>query len=592
MIFDDIATKYRSISLFRKMTIMFVAVFIIAIALITLVFWTGYRNLVNAEMGAMARRNSRLIAGSIDGMINTASYDSKLLLSNATIQQRLKGNANLGNVYTMHELEVVLSGFMNITPHASAIYLFDTHGRKFGVDYYSVHDFPFDRIEAADWYRDVLARNGFYVLLVNAGDNKPLNGSQNVITLVRSVYDLDEASRLIGTIMLNLKESVLTGCFADMTGEGELFATVVDGSFNPVLTTGNEFLSSLDPDKYGALLAGNDRETVEVDQGRKLFFSAHRIKNADWYVVTAMTYAENATPLSGIDRMYWLFILCMAFLLFAAAAIINRLFTAPIRQLTEAMKDVGLGDFRKVEMQTGHDEIGLLKDTYNAMIGQIESLVERIRDEGERKRVAELHALQMQVKPHFLYNTIDTARSLILSGQAQEANVLLRTLGQFYRNSISGDRDVITLGEEIDMAKNYLVIQKIRYGDLFETEYDIDGSLLDAPMLKLVVQPLVENSIYHGIKPAQRKGLISLRAWSENGDMLISVADDGIGMTDEKLASILCREKTAQDGEQIGLCGTIDRLRLFTGTQTPLDIESRTGSGTRVTVRIPLGGAK
>ena len=592
MIVDTIANKYRNISLFRKMTIIFGAVFIIAIALISLVFWSGYRNLVNAEMGAMAQRNARLIAGNIDGMINTVSYDSKLLLSNTTIQQRLKQNANLGDVYTMHELEGVFSGFMNITPHVSAIYLFDTHGRKFGIDYYSVQDFSFGRVEEANWYRAVLEQNGFYVLLVNAGENRTLNGRQNVITLVRSVYDLDEASRLIGTIMLNLKESVLTGCFPDMTGEGELFVTVVDGNFNPVLTSGNDFLSLLNANRYTALIDGTDRSIVEIKQGKKLFFSAHRIRNANWYVITAVPYAESVTPLSGIDRMYWLFIFSMAFLVFAAAAIINRLFTTPIRQLTESMKNVGHGEFRKVEMRTGDDEIGLLKDTYNAMIGQIESLVVRIRDEEERKRLAELHALQMQIKPHFLYNTIDTARSLILAGQAQEANALLRTLGQFYRNSISADRDVITVGEEIDMAKNYLVIQKIRYGDLFETKFDIDTTILDVPMLKLVVQPLVENSIYHGIRPAQRSGTISLRAWRENGDLMISVADDGIGMTGEKLASILGEEKSARDGEHIGLCGTIDRLRLFTGTDTPLEIESEEGSSTLVTVRVPLGEAR
>jgi two-component system sensor histidine kinase YesM len=193
----------------------------------------------------------------------------------------------------------------------------------------------------------------------------------------------------------------------------------------------------------------------------------------------------------------------------------------------------------------------------------------------------------MQIKPHFLYNTIDTARSMVLTGHTQEVNTLLRSLGQFYRNSICGGKDVITLGEEIDMVKNYLIIQKMRYGDLFEAEYDIDESLLHAPMLKLVVQPLVENAIYHGIRPSGHAGVISLRVWREPSFLCVSVSDNGVGMSAEKLASVMHACHDVRMGEYIGLCGPVDRLRLFCNMETPLHIRSDEGLGTCVTVFVP-----
>lgn len=588
--FGATTEKFRDLDLFRKILILFGAVVLIAVTLVSLIFWNGYRGLVDAEMSEIVRRNADLVAGNVKTTIDTASYNSKLILANGTVQTVLKNGIDPSDLYTIRELQNMTRTFMNITPHISAVYLFDVNGHYAGIDNYSYHDFSFDRVESARWYPEVLALKGFYLLRPNGGEKERMNGNQNVISLIRSIYDLDKASRLIGTIMLNLKESLFTGCFPD-PGEGEeLFVTIVDGDMRPIVSRGAEFLSWLDGAKGKTLLAADGtNESVSVS-GRKVFFASRKIESADWYVVTAMPYAAYATPIYGIGRLYWIFLALLVALLAFAATLINRLFTVPIRELTETMKVVGGGEFRRVEIRTGNDEIGLLKDTYNAMIERIESLVERIREEEERKRVAELHALQMQIKPHFLYNTIDTARSLVLSGKTAEVNVLLRSLGQFFRNSICGEKDIVTIGEEIEAVKNYLIIQKIRYGEMFEAEYDIDESILDTPTLKLVLQPLVENAIYHGIRPLGRPGVIGIRLWGDGNFAYASVEDDGVGMTEEKLEETIM-VGNAIPGEYIGLCGTIDRLKLFCGDDDPVEIRSESGRGTCVTVRLPRSGA-
>jgi two-component system sensor histidine kinase YesM len=577
----------RNLSLFRKVLLLFSIILFVSIGLLSLFFWGKYQQLIDAEMRGIAQRNTNLIAGNIDTMIDTASYNSRILLANDTVQRLLKEKADFGSVSTLREFQNAFRAFMTITPHISATYVFDTNGHNYGVDNYSYQTFSFSRIDLASWYPSVLAGQGFYVMLVNSGEERKLNGDENVITLIRSVYDLDEASRLLGTIMLNMKESLFTNCFSSMTESGELYATVVDENFRPVLSGGADFLSMLDRDGVRGLVSHRNSNPIVETRTGTMIFSGQKLKNAGWYVVTAVPYAEGSSQFSGLDTIYWLFILFIVALVFFAATIINRFFIAPIRQLTAMMQCVGHGEFMKAEMRTGNDEIGLLKNTYNSMIDRIQSLMVDIKNEGDRKRIAELHSLQMQIKPHFLYNTIDTARSLVLSGHAQEVNTLLRSLGQFYRNSICGGKDVITLDEEIDMVRNYLVIQKMRYGDLFEVEYEIDESLLKMPMLKLVIQPLVENAIYHGIRPSGRNGIISLRVWRETSLLCISVSDNGVGMSAEKLADVMNACRDVRMGEYIGLCGTIDRLRLFCGIENPLRISSDPGFGTRVTVFIP-----
>jgi two-component system sensor histidine kinase YesM len=587
MVFQKIAEKYDNLNLFRKIMILFSLVLLAAVLLTSLLFWDRYHKIIKNEMSSIAQKNTDLIAGNLDAMIGNVSYTSKLLLADATIQTLLREGADFGKVNTLREMQATVRNFMNITPYVSSIYVFNTRGNYFGVDYYSYHRFPYARIDDAPWYQTVYDRKGYYVLMVNAGETGRLNGDENVITLVRSIYDLEQASSLLGTLMINTKESLFTSCFANVDGENGFSVTVVDSSFRPVLSGENRILASLNRAEIKDLTTGNyDGRALERDNGRT-FYTARKLNNADWYVITAMPYEGSATPVSGIDRFYWLFIVLILFLVFVTATVINHLFTTPIRQLTATMNCVGHGEFRKAEMKTGNDEIGLLKNTYNTMIEQIKTLVVRIKDEGEQKRIAELHALQMQIKPHFLYNTIDMARSLVLTGQTQDVNTVLRSLGQFYRNSISGEKDVITLGEEIDMVKSYLVIQKMRYGDLFEAVYDIDERLLSLLMPKLVLQPLVENAIYHGIRPSGHTGIISIAIWDGEGEVFISVTDNGAGIPPDRLESILGPAGGVLEGEHIGLCGTIARLKLFCKTDKPLEVRSDPGFGTCVTVRIP-----
>ena len=197
--------------------------------------------------------------------------------------------------------------------------------------------------------------------------------------------------------------------------------------------------------------------------------------------------------------------------------------------------------------------------------------------------------MQAQIKPHFLYNTFDAISSLALSGRNNEAYRALKALGSYYRTSLSRGSEVITIAEELDVVKNYLTIQQLRYGDIFTANYDIDERAKKYKILKLVLQPLVENALYHGIKLKGESGNINISAKYSEDFITLTVEDDGIGMSEEVLKKII-QGRYDDTKVSFGLKGTIERLRIFYRVNDLFSIESKEYYGTKVVISIPIEG--
>ena len=220
------------------------------------------------------------------------------------------------------------------------------------------------------------------------------------------------------------------------------------------------------------------------------------------------------------------------------------------------------------------------------MVSEIQNLLHQTVEEQKIKRKAELNVLQAQIKPHFLYNTIDALGYLALAGRNEELYEALEALGSYYRTSLSKGKDIISIKKEVDIVKSYLTLQKLRYGDVFDVIYDVDEAAYEFETLKLILQPLVENAIYHGIKPKGEKGIIRISIKLEDTNIIMSVEDDGVGMSEEELLNVT-RDKIDSNSTSFGLKGTIMRLQFFYGINDLYMIESKKRYGTRVTITIP-----
>lgn len=272
---------------------------------------------------------------------------------------------------------------------------------------------------------------------------------------------------------------------------------------------------------------------------------------------------------------------------------ISRSIYIPIQKLHDVTSTLTKNDLQALMTRDNVDEITELGMSFNIMIGKIRELLAAKLQEQENLKKAELRALQAQINPHFLYNTLDTIIWMAESKRTDDVVKIVTALSSFFRISLSKGKDWITIGEELERTRSYLTIQKMRYRDIMDFSIEADQSILNNTVLKLVLQPLVENALYHGLKNQRHSGTIRIRAESAGeNSVVLRVEDDGIGIPPETLARIntaLNQENQETQAESgYGLANVNQRIKLYYGKQYGLDLQSEYTRGTNVQIIIPL----
>jgi len=298
---------------------------------------------------------------------------------------------------------------------------------------------------------------------------------------------------------------------------------------------------------------------------------------------------------AGFDRWKTLSIIlifsAVGFSVLAAWSLSRSIYT-PIKKLHDVTTTITKNDLQALMSSDNVDEITELGMSFNIMIGKIKELLDSKIKEQENLKKAEMRALQAQINPHFLYNTLDTIIWMAESKKTDQVVKIVTALSSFFRISLSKGMDWITIGEEVERIKSYLTIQKMRYRDILDFKIEVDQDAAENTILKLILQPLVENALYHGIKNKRAGGTISVRARRKGeNEVLLEVEDDGIGFTPEKLAQL--RAELEDDSGEIkmesgfGIGNVNNRIRLYYGKQYGLSIQSEYSTGTCVTLIIP-----
>ncbi len=277
--------------------------------------------------------------------------------------------------------------------------------------------------------------------------------------------------------------------------------------------------------------------------------------------------------------------------LMASFSSFGKKITKPMEELCAYTMKLANGSLKVGAPGSNIREIQMLSDQYDQMVVRIGELIEHIKEEQELKRKTELKLLQAQINPHFLYNTLDTIVWLAEGKRHEEVVEMITALSSFLRMGLNNGRDFITIRGEAEHIKSYLQIQHFRYEDIMDYEIDFEEEMKEYSMLKLTLQPIVENALYHGIKNCRKKGFLKISGWQENEDIFLRVEDNGIGMRPEELEKMqrqVCRGgEDVDQREGFGIANVAERIRLNFGGAYGLQIESQYGVGTKVTVRIP-----
>jgi two-component system sensor histidine kinase YesM len=288
---------------------------------------------------------------------------------------------------------------------------------------------------------------------------------------------------------------------------------------------------------------------------------------------------------------FFLILGAVIFSVIAAWGLSKSIYT-PIKKLHDVTTTITKNDLQALMTSDNVDEITELGMSFNIMIGKIKELLDSKIQEQENLKKAELRALQAQINPHFLYNTLDTIIWMAESKKTDQVVKIVSALSKFFRISLSKGMDWITIGEEVERIRSYLIIQKMRYRDILDFNIEVDKEVTEHTILKLILQPLVENALYHGIKNKRKGGTINVRARMKGeNEILLEVEDDGIGFTPEKLAQL--RSELEDDSGSIklesgfGLDNVNKRIKLYYGKPYGLSVQSQYASGTCVTLVIP-----
>lgn len=294
-------------------------------------------------------------------------------------------------------------------------------------------------------------------------------------------------------------------------------------------------------------------------------------------------------------RLFIVFvILLIIFIVIIINSYISFRVTNPIRELEKSVKELEEGNLDADIYMGGSYEVQHLGKSVQDMKFRIKGLMQDIVNEHEEKRKSEFDSLQAQINPHFLYNTLDIIVWQIENEKQSEAVHTVTALARFFRLSLGKGKNIVTVKDEIDHVRNYLMIQHMRFKNKFDYEFDIAEDVLELPSLKLMLQPLVENAIYHGMEFMDGDGMIMVKAWRKEDELYLSVADNGLGMTEDKVLMILMGKSTSGNGRGsgIGVKNVNERIKLYFGEAYGLTIDSEPDEGTTVIIHLPAKDEK
>ncbi|MEG2603473.1 MAG: sensor histidine kinase [Clostridia bacterium] len=463
---------------------------------------------------------------------------------------------------------------------------FDENGNLFGSTAGQLQVTP-AQVAREEWFQKTLSWGGT-VTYFSMPHVQNLFGGQYayVITLARAVHYLSGGKLTRGVVLMDIDYSSLNELTESISLGPSGYIYILDRAgqlvTHPRLQLIYNGLAVEDRTAVNEFLVGQGRDQVD---GRERVLISATLNQTRWRMV-GVAYVDEILELQNtFIRTISIVLLCAAMLSFAAASVVAYWVTRPMRHLENSMRRVEAGDLNAAITESGFREVRAVSAAFNHMLTRIRALMDQIVQEQEIKRLYELNALQAQINPHFLYNTLDSIIWMEERGRSKEAITMVSALAKLFRISISKGRSVITVREELEHVRNYLIIQKMRFKDKFTYEMDAQEEALGERTVKLIVQPLVENAINHAIDESQPEALhIRISAKLEGADLLFVVEDDGIGISPEVLATIL----TAPTGRSgIGIKNVHERIQLTYGEPYGLSIQSEEDVGTSVTVRLP-----
>lgn len=409
-----------------------------------------------------------------------------------------------------------------------------------------------------------------------------------VVSLSRGVELTNDGKMSGGILLVDMNFSGIQQLFTEVNNDGKGYVYLIgrDGEiiyhprqnliFSNIIQENNQTASTYDEGVHNEEFQGEQRVVVVKTVGY-----------TGWKIVSVVSKESLFSDLNQTRMMALLNLVLAIFLMIFVNQYVAVRITDPLKKLEKSIQGIEMKQ-QPVVYIGGPPEIQHLGLTIRFMVEELQELTDKMVKEQEEKRKNELDALQSQINPHFLYNTLDSIMWMIESERYEDAVLMVQALGRLLRISLSRGKNVISVGDELQHARSYLAIQRYRYKNKFTSYFEVEPDIEQYKTIKLVIQPLIENAIYYGMEYMDGEGEIHIRAYTREQDLYLEVEDNGPGMPEEQVEHLLTGgEKARQKGSGIGLKNVNQRIQLYFGTQYGLEIESEPDEGTVVRIHIP-----
>lgn len=576
--------KFKSIQ-----SAMFAAVSLLilgAVATVTLVSMNFTRSTIFENSSLYTRTIIRQMNQNIDSYIDYMENIAYIVSSSEDVQEYLFGSGD-----TDAARERILGQFETILDSRSDILnvgIIGTNGRMLiNEGRESVN--PDLDLSTQEWYTEPLKAD-VSVCLTSSHVQHIISGQRPwVITLSRGIRDQSSGVEKAGVFFIDLNYSAISE-LCDQNNIGNRgYAFILDAEGNIVYHPQQQQLyNELQTENISLILEANS-DTVLTGKGKnERLYTLSRSVKTGWTTVDCVNVDELLKESNKAQSIYVLIAAALVIVALFLTRFIAGTITSSIQRLRDSMARVQEGDFDIPDVvETSENEIGSLTRSFNVMTRRIRELMDQnVRDQ-EAKRKSELKALQSQINPHFLYNTLDSIIWMAEGKKNEEVVLMTASLARLLRQSISNEDEVVPIAQEVEYARGYLTIQKMRYKDKMEFQIDVDPAIIHINLIKLVLQPVIENAIYHGLKYKESKGLLIVKGFMKNGNAVLQVIDNGVGMDEETLAHIYDRHKVNYQSNGVGVYNVQKRLQLYYGSAYGITYESKVGVGTTATITIP-----
>ncbi|GAA0133353.1 sensor histidine kinase [Paenibacillus sp. YSY-4.3] len=563
-------------TLFAKL---FVSFFILFTVLLLFLGWITYRNSasslnrqLNSEAESTFNRNFKVLSI----YLNDLNRMSDAIAMSSVVSDFLKNRSESDYYASFPRIDDIMKSANSIRPENTGITLVSSNQFVYYYGYSLNRDN--ENFSRFDWLpEEAQLQERAYVTPLHLRPYSNLNSGQKVFSFVRKLHSID--LRATGLLIIDFDLDALSHLFSadpafGMNESEDSLRFYIQDQQGTVVYPHNEAHHTLPGDlsKYRLV------QRTEPTTGWTM--SAYFLENK-WY-----------EPVYNIRKIFVSAIIVSLLIGAVASLFISTRFSRPIKQLRLLMKEVEQGNFDEQFQITAKDEIGLLGIGYNKMVKKIKDLIELVYTEQNHKRIAEVAALQAQINPHFLYNTLESINSLARQSKEKDISKMIVLLGKLLRISISSFEELVPFSKELEYLRLYLEIHQLRLKKQISYTIQVEEEIYDLYTVKWIFQPILENAIMHGLDPKQNGGCIEVKGWIEDDVVWIVIQDYGVGMDKEELKPL--QEALANDYEQlskkqehIGLFNVQARIKYHFGTRYGIMLDSDTNRGMKVTIMLP-----